>query len=110
MKKLISILLFLAFSHVCNAHWPTPSFPIWTGINAGHLSENSISKAIDANGAIFIATHEPNINGSDIWIQKMDSSGNLLWGFAGVQVLPSTNTKKSGSTSGWKRWLLSRLF
>ncbi len=95
MKKLISILLFLAFSHVCNAHWPTPSFPIWTGINAGHLSENSISKAIDANGAIFIATHEPNINGSDIWIQKMDSSGNLLWGFAGVQVLPSTNTQKN---------------
>lgn len=75
--------------------WPNPSFPIWTGINAGHLSENSISKAIDANGAIFIATMEPNINGSDIWIQKIDSSGNLLWGFTGVQVLPSTNTQKN---------------
>lgn len=94
MKKNLLGLLFSIACLSLQAQWPTPSAPVLTGLFHSTLAVDNVSKVIDVNGNIFIAAENPNINGSDIWIQKMDSSGNLLWGFAGVQVQPGTATQK----------------
>ncbi len=123
MKTLISFLFFIAFfSSPRNAIGQNIGLE-WVRQSAGLSSENSFSLSIDGMGNVyntgwFTDTVNFNYSGShqvklasyghgDIYVQKLDSEGELLWvrqmGGTGRDLGHCVTTDKEGNvyTTGW---------
>ena len=66
------------------------------GANISNLSNREHSEKItsDGKGGVIIAFEKQIAGVWDVWAQRLDSSGNKMWGAGGIRVCP-TDTNKS---------------
>lgn len=90
---LFSILLFLAPSSVCGGNWPGDAIPICTAAGV----QKSMNSIPDGSGGLIISWQdERNGSGeSDIFAQRVDASGNILWASNGVLICDAPGSRFS---------------
>lgn len=71
----------------------------WTldGMNISDLSNREHSEKIvsDGYGGIIVAFEKQNLGVWDVWAQRLDSSGNKMWGQGGVALSTFSSTKRN---------------
>lgn len=69
----------------------------WTvnGANVSNLSNREHSEKItsDGKGGVIIAFEKQVAGVWDVWAQRLDSSGNKMWGVGGIRVCPTDTNK-----------------
>jgi len=96
MNKYYSIILFLSLLIIINIYpqWSNNSqinTPVCTAVE----NQNEVVSATDGQGGTFFAwrdyRNEPTMFGGDIYVQKISSDGELLWGNDGIPVSTAIN-------------------